>query len=74
MVYPTQVFQGKIDPKLLRRAMLRVYFALKVLRGINHLPFQPFTFEILNTWRISNHQVQNSVAFMGGCSWTSGGP
>ena len=40
MAYPTQDIQGKIDPKyrptLLRRAMLRVYFALNVLRGIDH--------------------------------------
>ena len=53
MVYPTRDFQGKIDPKhrptLLRRAMLRVYFALKVLPGIDHLPFLSFNFGTTST-------------------------
>jgi len=30
------------SPDAIASAMLRVYFALKVLRGIDHLPFQPF--------------------------------
>ena len=46
MIYSTQDFQGNIDPKhrptLLRMAMLRVYIALKVLHGIDHLPIYSF--------------------------------